>query len=103
MAHQTPIRCVHVIDAVKVVSIRIGQVCKISLFALVTLSLAAREIFGPPQTEEPAKTVAESIQEVAPHPRRITSHSPNRSVRPCNSCKTANTIRPGTHIEEFLL
>ncbi len=64
----------------KVVNIRIGQVCKLSLIALVALSLAACEMFGPTQTEEPAETVAEPVQEVAPPPPP-DNLSPTKRVR----------------------
>ncbi|MEJ2402662.1 MAG: LysM peptidoglycan-binding domain-containing protein [Candidatus Thiodiazotropha sp.] len=63
----------------KVVNIRIGQVCKLSLIALVTLSLAACEMFGPTQTEEPAET-AEPVQEIAPPPPP-DNLSPTKRVR----------------------
>ncbi len=64
----------------KVVNTRIGQVCKISLIALVTLSLAACEMFGPTQTEEPAETIAEPVQEPTPPPPP-DNLSPTKRVR----------------------
>jgi tetratricopeptide (TPR) repeat protein len=65
---------------VKVFNIRIGQVCKISLIALLTLFLAACEMFGPTQTEEPSETIAEPVQEVTPPPPP-DDLSPTKRVR----------------------
>ncbi len=64
----------------KVVNSRIGQLGKLSLIAAVTLSLAACQMFGPAQTEEPADTMVEQPQEMPPPPPP-DDLSPSKRVR----------------------